>query len=458
MQPSRHGWRWGPFTARVPLLHLQPQWPELAQGLLVSSATGLAVVPLYADHFQMGFETAVALIVFQSMAIYSSFLLFGEPFCPGWITPALPLVLRELITYETPALRTDFVNAVVLTTAAVFLIFGTTGLGKLFLRAVPRALKAGIILGAGLSALYGELIPRSGGRPSRVDAYTVSIALATGITLLLVFSKPVERCKKRWPWLGGLAALGIAPGFFAAMVAGPWLGEIDYTGFLQYQGPVFFWPDFAGLIRDFSVLGRDLPAGELFLQAAPLAIAAYIIGFGDIITGTAILEEASRDRPDDPPPLDPRRTHLSIGLRNLGIALFGGPFFPLQGPLWTGATVVVAERWRRGPNAMRSLLDGVGSYYSFGLPLLLFVGPALELLRPALDVAFSLTLILTGFACGYVALGMLHERTERGLALLVGMAILYFSTFTGLVVGFILTAALLGPDAWKRESAMLENS
>jgi hypothetical protein len=441
----------------MPLLHLKPEGPELVQGLLVASATGLAVVPLYAEHFGMPFETAVALVVLQSLIICSSFLIFGEPFCPGWLTPALPLVLRDAAALATPELRIDFVNAVVLATAAVFLLFGATGLGRLFLRAIPRALKAGIILGAGLSALYGELIPRSGGRPSRLDAYTLSIATAAAVTLLLVFSKPVEEWKRRYPWVARIAALGIAPGFFLAMVAGPWFGEISYQGFFQYDGPVFFWPDFTGLWTNFSVLGRGLPSSELLLQAAPLALAAYIIGFGDIITGTAVLEEAARDRPDDPPPFDPRRTHLSIGLRNAAIALGGGPFFPLQGPLWTGATVVVAERWRRGPQAMRSLFDGVASYYFFGLPTLYFIGPALELLRPALDVAFSLTLILTGFACGYVALGMLHERTERGLALLIGVAILFFSTFAGLMLGLALTAALLGPGAWKRESAILEN-
>ena len=455
MPASHPGWRWGPFTARLPLLHLQPEAPELIQGLLVASATGLAVVPLYAEHFGMGFETAIAFVVLQSLIIYSSFLLFGEPFCPGWITPALPLVLREAAQFATPDLRTDFVNAVVLTTAVVFVLFGATGLGKLFVRAIPRVLKAGIILGAGLSALHGEVLPRSGGRPSRLDAYPASIAIATTVALLLIFSKPIEAWKGRHPWLSRVAALGIAPGFFLAMALGPFFGEISYRGLLDYGGPIFFWPDFSGLIREFSVLGRGLPSADLLLKAAPLALAAYIIGFGDIITGTAILEEAARERPDDPPPLDARRTHLSVGLRNAAVALVGGPFVPLQGPLWAGATVVVAERWRRGPQAMRSLFDGVASYYSFGLPALYFIGPALELFRPALDVAFSLTLILTGFACGYVALGMLEERVERGLAILIAVAILFFSTFAGLLAGLLLTAALLGRDAWKRESAML---
>ena len=79
----------------------------------------------------------------------------------------------------------------------------------------------------------------------------------------------------------------------------------------------------------------------------------------------------------------------------------------------------------------------------------LAVGPMLELLRPVLDVAFSLTLILTGFACAYVAQAMLKDRLERGIGLIVGMTIMYFSTLTGLVIGFALTAALLGREAWR---------
>ena len=47
------------------------------QGLTVGSATGLAVVPLYAEHFGMPFETAIALVVLQTLVICSAFLVFG---------------------------------------------------------------------------------------------------------------------------------------------------------------------------------------------------------------------------------------------------------------------------------------------------------------------------------------------------------------------------------------------
>ena len=146
-----------------------------------------------------------------------------------------------------------------------------------------------------------------------------------------MFSRPLENWKKKVPWLAAAAGLGIAPGFFLAMIVGPWAGEISYQGFFSYDGPVFFQPDFGGLLRDYSVLGRGLPSAELFARALPLALAAYIIGFGDIITGTEIIAEANRDRPDEKIPFDERRTHLTLGFRNGLVALFGGPFFPLQG-------------------------------------------------------------------------------------------------------------------------------
>jgi hypothetical protein len=417
------GLRWGPFTLRIPLVHYRVEWPELFQGLTVGSATGMAVVPLYTEHFQMPFETAVALVVVQTLFIFSSFLLFGEPFAPGWLTPALPLVLA---------------------------LFGLTGLGKLFLRLVPRVLRATVILGAGLSAIYGEFIPRSAGRPARMDAFTASILIAVGLSLLLMFSKPLEPWKARYPWLRLIASMGIAPGFFAGAFAGWAIGELRFDEFAAYSGPLVFWPDFSGLFANFSVIGLGLPSLTAFTHALPLALVAYLVGFADIITGTAILTDAAADRPSEPIPFDNRRTHLSLGLRNAATALVGGPFFPLQGPLWAGAMIVICERYRRGKQEMQSIFSGLGSYFLLGIPWTYFVAPLLFLLRPTLDIAFSLTLLLTGFACSYVALAMLEDRIERGIALLAAATIMYFSITTGLLVGVVLTLALIGPSAWRR--------
>jgi hypothetical protein len=88
-----------------------------------------------------------------------------------------------------------------------------------------------------------------------------------------------------------------------------------------------------------------------------------------------------------------------------------------------------------------------------GIPAFFFVAPILELFRPVLGIAFSLTLILTGFACGYVALSMPQGRVERGLIVLVGIVMMYFSTLVGIAVGFLLTVGLLGKQAWREPAA-----
>ena len=150
--------------------------------------------------------------------------------------------------------------------------------------------------------------------------------------------------------------------------------------------------------------------------------------------------------------LDEHRTHLSLGIRNLAQAALCGPFFPLQGPLWTGAMVVVTERYRRGRDAMRSIFDGIFSYYMFGVPLLLFFNPLILLYQPVLGVALSLTLLLTGFACSYVALAIPRNRVEVGLTVLTGAVIATQSTELGLIVGLIGSVLLLGKEAWREET------
>ncbi len=441
------GIRWGPFTLRLPFVHLRPEMPELLQGLVITGATGLAVVPIYGDVLGMSFESAVALVVVQTMLIGAAVWVFGDPYCPGWLTPAIPLVLTQAQTLTSFDARVDFVNALVLLTAAIFLFFGVTGLSGKFFRAVPHVVKSSIILGAGLSAVYGELLPRSGGRPARLDAYMCGVLVAVAVTLGLMFSRPLEDWKRRNRWLRGLAGLGMAPGFAAGALAAWAAGEISFHEVASYAGPIVTWPDLGGLLSSYSVLGRGLPDMSAFVQAAPVALAAYVIGFGDIVTGTGILQHADADRAGEPISFDQRRTYLTVGLRNGLVALFGGPFFPLQGPLWTGATIVVAERYRHG--RMQSIFSGSAAYVLYGAPFLYFIGPYLALMRPTLDIAFSLTLILTGFACAYVSFAMVEDRIERGIALLTAVTIMHFSILIGLVVGFILATLLLGRRAWR---------
>ena len=46
---------------------------------------------------------------------------------------------------------------------------------------------------------------------------------------------------------------------------------------------------------------------------------------------------------------------------------------------------------------------------------------------------------------------MPRDRIERGLVVMIGMLIMYFSTLLGLLAGFALTVLLLGRQAWREE-------
>ncbi|TVP60005.1 MAG: hypothetical protein EA349_02145, partial [Halomonadaceae bacterium] len=149
-QPTeRQGWKWGPFTFRLPFYHTKVCWPELLQGFFVAAATGLALVPIMTGAFGLTFEEAVALSFIHTTLIASAVIVFGEPYAAGWITPVLPLVLFFVIGgYDDPTTRFQAMTALSLVFASLVFLLGVSGLGKKFVIWLPDTLKAGIILGA----------------------------------------------------------------------------------------------------------------------------------------------------------------------------------------------------------------------------------------------------------------------------------------------------------------------
>ena len=125
------------------------------------------------------------------------------------------------------------------------------------------------------------------------------------------------------------------------------------------------------------------------------------------------------------------------------------PFFPTQGSLWTGVHVIVVQRWREGRQSMDSLHSGIASYYLMALPFIFLLMPLLTGLKPLMGIALSLTLVLTGFACAYVAMAIPREPTERGVVLLTGISLAMFAPWIGLLVGIAATLLLVG---WKTSS------
>jgi len=460
------GWKWGPFTFRLPFYHTGVAIPEFLQGIFVAGATGLGLVPLLTGYFGLTFDEAVACIFIQSMLISSAPIVFGEPFAPGWVTPALPLAIAFILAtngdgdaiYASPTEKFQMMTAVSINFAVILLFMGVTGLGHRFIRWLPDALKSGIILGAAIAALTRVLLDE---RKEMLHKQPITTIVAISICLILTFSIPVQRLKARWPWLAGLAGLGLLPGFLIAAAVGPFVGEIDFQEALEpvslsYEGLVLI-PPFAALYEKVSPFSIGWPSAGMFLSGFPLALMGYVILFGDLITGTEVLQDAESERPDEKIVINIDRSHYSLAIRNVLMALFS-PFFPTQGCLWTGVHVIIVQRWREGRQVMDSLYTGISSYYVFGVPLLYMMLPLLYGLKPLMGIALSLTLVLTGFACAYVAMGISKSPIERGVALLTAVCLALFpNPWYGMTVGFAATLLLVGlperPTAANVESA-----
>ena len=440
------GIKWGPFTLRVPFVHTGFELPEFLQGLLVAAATGLALVPTMTTYFGLTFDEAVLMAIFSSALISSGPILFGEPFAPGWITPVLPLSLGFVLAqdaFPTPVEKFQVMIALSLDLAIILLVLGATGLGKIFVEWLPKALKGAIIMGAAIAAFKRVFVDTA---PENLRVMPWSMTLAMGLCLLLAFSVPVQRYKAKWPWLAKLASLGLLPGFVIAGIVGVCVGELSYV---DAEGvSIIKWgilnPPFASLFAKVSPFAIGFPVKLMMAtDVIALAFVGYIVLFGDIVTGIEVLKGAIPKRPDEKLVFDTTRTHLSTGIRNVLMALFA-PFFPTQGSLWTGVHVIIVNRWAEGRKSMDSLYSGISSYYVFGFPFLFFVLPLVTGLKPLMPIALALTLVLTGFACAYVSMAIARNATERGVVLLGGTAIALFSPFVGMAVAFLATFVLLG--------------
>ncbi len=197
-----NGIKWGPFTLRIPFIHIKFRAPEFLQGLVISGATAFAAAPL-AMKLGLNFEEAVALSMVAGTFISAGPLIFGEPMAPGWVTPAVPIVMGALAAagyYGVPTEGSDicvdgvcrynpeafqFMAAMCFEFTALILILGLTGWGKLLVEKIPNGLKAGIILGAALAAFYQVFFEDFDAYLLQPVSMTVAIVLCVITTFLI---------------------------------------------------------------------------------------------------------------------------------------------------------------------------------------------------------------------------------------------------------------------------------
>lgn len=417
-------WPAGPFKIRLPFIHYRWEIPETIQAL-VMFVIAMGMIPLLEQYLGLPYEVALAFVVVCGIGFMLPTLL-GVPFVPGWITPAIPVVLLYLSDYEPGPDAIRALVALQLVVAFIFLFMAITRLGSKLVNNIPSSIKAGILLGAGIAAISGEI--SEGGR-----LYSTPISLGIGglVTAYVLFSLSFRDWTEKHRWAKLIAGYGMVPGMLLTMAIG-W-------GLAEYPLPQVEWgvnvPDFAGIwaYLPFSV---GFPGLELLMLAIPTAIIAYIIAFGDIIVGQSLIKRVDHLRPDEKIEVNVDRVHLVTGIRNV-IHSFFAPYPGLAGPLFTGVMATIAERYRYGRKAMDSIYSGASVFWIVGF-IALFLLPLVTMFRPVLPIALSITLLITGYLCIAVAVEQIDNATSMGVAGIMGVVLATHGAAWGLGVGLVL--------------------
>jgi len=303
---------------------------------------------------------------------------------------------------------------------------GVTRLGTKLVDNIPNSIKAGILLGAGIAALSGEI--SAGGR-----AFNTPISLGIGglVTAYVLFSLSFRDWTEKHRWAKIIAGYGMVPGMLIAMGIGWAIAE--------YPLPELEWgiatPAF-GQLWNYLPFTVGFPGLDLMILAIPTAVIAYIIAFGDIIVGKSLLARVDHLRPDEKIEVNVDRVHLVTGLRNLMHSFFA-PYPGLAGPLFTGVMATIAERYRYGRGAMDTIYSGAGVFWIVGF-FAMFMLPLITLFKPVLPIALSITLLITGFLCIAVAVEQIDNATSMGVAGVMGVVLATHGAAWGLGAGLVM--------------------
>ncbi len=418
-------WPVGPFKIRLPLIHYRWEMVEFIQAMILF-VVSLAMIPLLEKHLGLPYEVALAYVFVCGVGFMMPAFL-GLPLVPGWITPAIPVVLLFLGQFKPGPEAIQALMALQLLVAAIFLILGLTRLSSRIVRNVPASLKAGILLGAGVAAFMGEL--KVGGR---IPKTPIAIGMGSFICFYMLFSSSFMRLRERNSLARLLGKYGMVPAMVISIVLGMLVKE--------YPLPDIKWgitiPAFAEM-WNYLPFTVGFPTADMFVKAVPTAIIAYIIAFGDVIVGETLVRSAADEaRLDETVDIDADRIHTVTGMRNV-LHAFLAPYPGLAGPIWTAVTATVADRYRQGRAAMDSIFSGCGTFWVSGF-IALFILPLVSFFKPFLSIGLSLTLVVTGYLCIVTAFKQVKEPTALGVAGTMAVVLAMHGAAWGLGVGILL--------------------
>ena len=164
--------------------------------------------------------------------------------------------------------------------------------------------------------------------------------------------KSAEPLRKKYSLFRFVAQYGIAVPFAIAYAFGILIGDIAPPKITWNIVPIHFGEIFS----NYSIFGVGVPPLSMFLQALPLAIAAYIIAFGDVLVVSSLINRANEVRKDEKIVFSASRNSIIVAIRNGLEALFM-PFLGLAGPQWTAGQALVTTRLWLTPGK-RSIVIG----------------------------------------------------------------------------------------------------
>lgn len=401
-------------------------------------AVDLAAIPLMTDLLDMPMEAALAIVILNGL-LYLTHHMLGDPVIPGWITPAIPLLALYLEGFPVEQ-RVHALVAFQLVLGILSLTLGITGLAAKVVKIIPNALRAGVVVGAGIAAVQGVFAPGK-----QFESFPWTISICVGIAFFLLYSKHLQVWQRKYSALAFLGSLGILPAMLLALIIAPLFNEAPW--------PKAEWgistPDFATLFTEFTVFGVGFPPLEMFLTAIPTVFAAYIVVFGDVLQASAVLDEANTVRTDENVRYNPNRAHLIFGGRNAIMSVFG-PDTAMCGPLWAAMHVTTSERYKKGPKAMQSIFSGAGSL-RLGTNTGLWLLPIVSVMEPVLGVALALTLLVQGFVSIRVGITEARSKTDLGIAGVTAAILATMGASWGFVAGIVLCALIYTKDFFKGE-------
>lgn len=434
----------GIFKLRIPFVHYKLTLVEFIQGLvLVAIPLGGAAQMM--NVLELPWELAVPMCAFFAILVCLHPTL-GDPTFPGYITPGIPLITAYVLNFPSGPERIQALMAVQLLLAFLFFIMSITGWAKTVMAKVPIALKGGILLGAGISSFAGIM-----GEGGRLEGREISALVGVLVVFLILFSQHYAKWKPKHKILQFFGNYGLLVGLFVALGLGIAIGE------LAIPSPEFGFTDFtriADVAKSYSIFALGVPSISLFVQGIPMAIALYVIAFGDFVLAETITSDTDSARPDEYIEFNPVRSNMICAIRNLILGLLC-PYITLAGPIWSGGVVVTAERYKQGPQAMDSFYDGISSY-TIGMAVATCLAIFTSMLQPVMQHAMILCLTVQGFSCAYISIQSLKSKEQISIAVIMATVMTILGTAQGLVVGVVLYF-LIG-DSYKEPELSLDTT